>query len=134
AAELQARLREVAPEGEVQVFAPPPVEGLGTAGGFKLVVEDRNGAGEVPLQEAADRAVAQGRDQPGLEGLYTSYRAKTPWLELRIDRTAARARGVPIGEIFNALQVDVGSLYVNDFNRFGRTWQVNVQADPRFRE
>jgi multidrug efflux pump subunit AcrB len=117
----------------VQVFGAPPVEGLGTAGGFKIVLEDRGDSGLDALQSVADGVVRAGNDSPGLEGLYTSFRARTPWLYLEIDRTAARMRGVPISEIFNTLQVDIGSLYVNDFNRFGRTWQVNVQAAERFR-
>ena len=71
---------------------------------------------------------------PGLKGLFTSFRANTPWLFLDIDREKAKLLGVSIGELFNTLQVYLGSLYVNDFNRFGRTWQVNVQADADFRK
>jgi multidrug efflux pump subunit AcrB len=133
AAVLQQRLQDAADEGLVQAFGAPPVEGLGTAGGFKLVVEDRGGLGRDDLQRVADQVVAAGSETSGLQGLYTSFRARTPWLFLDINRTAARMRGVQIGEIFNTLQVDVGSLYVNDFNRFGRTWQVNVQASEKYR-
>jgi multidrug efflux pump subunit AcrB len=133
ASRLESALQAAAEEGLVQVFSAPPIEGLGTAGGFKLVIEDREGLGPEALQAAADRVVRAGSQTPGLQGLYTSYRARTPWLFLRIDRTAARVRGVSLGEIFNTLQVDVGSLYINDFNRFGRTWQVTIQAADRFR-
>ena len=78
--------------------------------------------------------VAAGNADPGLQGLFTSFRANTPWLYLDIDRTQAKTMGVSISEVFDTLQVYLGSLYVNDFNRFGRTWQVNVQADADFRK
>jgi len=133
AARLQAELQTAAGEGLVQVFGAPPVEGLGTAGGFKIVVEDRGDAGPDALQDVADRVVKQGGDDAELEGLYTSFRARTPWLYINIDRTAAKKMGVPIAEIFNTLQVDVGSLYVNDFNKFGRTWKVTAQASEEYR-
>src|SRR5262249_1442482 len=77
--------------------------------------------------------VAKGGQTPGLKQLFTSFRANTPWLYVNIDRLEARSMGVSISEIFNVLQVNLGSLYVNDFNRFGRTWQVNVQASPDYR-
>jgi multidrug efflux pump subunit AcrB len=134
AAELQARLQDSIPEGLVRVFGAPPVEGLGTAGGFKIVIEDRGDTGADALQDAADRIVERGNATAGLDGLYTSFRARTPWLFLKIDRIAAKTAGLSIAEIFNTLQVEIGSLYVNDFNRFGRTWQVNAQATDRYRE
>jgi multidrug efflux pump len=133
AAELQARLQDAVDDGLIQAFGAPPVEGLGTAGGFKMVIEDRGGIGPDELQRVTDQVVAAGSESPRLRGLYTSFRSRTPWLYLDINRTAARMRGVQIGEIFNTLQVDVGSLYINDFNRFGRTWQVNVQASEKYR-
>src|SRR5207244_9770342 len=86
------------------------------------------------LQEIAEKIVANGNKNPGLQGLFTSFRANTPWLYLDIDRTHAKIVGVPMSEVFNTLQVNLGSLYVNDYNRFGRTWQVNVQADSHFRK
>ncbi len=133
AARLQNELRDSTREGLVQVFGAPPVEGLGTAGGFKIVVEDRGDSGPELLQAAADRIVEKGRADPQLAGLYTSYRANTPWLYLKIDRTMCKMRGVSLAEIFNTLQIDVGSLYVNDFNRFGRTWKVTAQASDEYR-
>src|SRR5262249_31085140 len=133
AAVLQERLQEAADEGLVQAVGAPPPGGLGTARGLQMVLEDRGGPGPRTLQHVADDVVRGGTDTKDLEGLYTSFRARTPWLFLDINRTAARMRGVQIGEIFNTLQVDVGSLYVNDFNRFGRTWQVNVQASEKYR-
>ncbi len=120
-------------EAKINVFGAPPVEGLGTAGGFKIVIEDRTSMGPEALQQTAE-SVVQADEPPELQGLFTSFRANTPWLLLDIDRTQAQVRGVSTGEIFNALQVFLGGYYVNDFNRFGRTWQVNVQAGANFRK
>ena len=131
---LQDEFDQEIREGTVNVFGAPPVDGLGTSGGVKLVIEDRNNLGNQMLQTVADGVVANGRDSHEVRGLYTSFRANTPWLLLDIDRTQARAMGVTTGEIFSTLQVYLGSLYINDFNKFGRTWQVNVQADANFRD
>src|SRR5262249_27824204 len=133
AARLQDALGNQIKDGIVTIFGAPPLEGLGTAGGFKIVVEDRGDIGLGALQSVADDIVHSGSRTPGLQGLYTSFRANTPWLYLNIDRTQAKTMGVSMNELFNVLQVYLGSLYVNDFNRFGRTWQVNVQASPDFR-
>jgi multidrug efflux pump subunit AcrB len=122
------------PEAVINVFGAPPVEGLGTAGGFKIVIEDRGDAGLQALQDVAEKAVAAGNDTGELQGLFTGFRANTPWLYLDIDRTQAQQMGVSMSEVFNALQIYLGSYYVNDFNKFGRTWQVNVQGDPAFRK
>jgi multidrug efflux pump subunit AcrB len=130
---LEAILQKEIEEALVNIFGAPPLDGLGTAGGFKIVVEDRGDVGPKALQEVADAVVSAGRESPDLQGAFTSYRANTPWLYLNIDRITAKAMGVSLGELFNVLQVYLGSLYVNDFNRFGRTWQVNVQADAGFR-
>jgi multidrug efflux pump subunit AcrB len=126
---LQTKLRAEIPDGAVNIFAAPPVEGLGTAGGFKMIVEDRGDSGLDALQAAGERIVDAGSNAQELRGLFSSFRSNTPWLYLDIDRTQAKTMGIPISEVFNTLQVCLGSLYVNDFNRFGRTWQVNVQAD-----
>jgi hydrophobe/amphiphile efflux-1 (HAE1) family protein len=134
AVRLQETLQEAIKDGVVNVFGAPPLEGLGTAGGFKIMVEDRGDTGMVSLQRAADQVVDAGNRTPGLRGLFSSFRANTPWLYLDIDRTAAKMKGVSMAEVFNTLQVYLGSLYVNDFNRFGRTWQVNVQADANYRK
>lgn len=131
---LQDEFNKEIKEGTINVFGAPPVDGLGTSGGVKLIVEDRNNLGNQILQTVADSVVANGRDSREVHGLYTSFRANTPWLSLDIDRTQARSMGVTTGEIFSALQVYLGSLYINDFNKFGRTWQVNVQADAKFRD
>jgi multidrug efflux pump subunit AcrB len=134
AAALQEKFQREVPEGIVNVFGAPPVDGLGTAGGFNLIVEDRGDSGLDALEAAGDRVVVAGNETGQLQGLFTSFRANTPWLYLDIDRAQAKMLGVSIGELFNTLQVYLGSLYVNDFNRFGRTWQVNVQADADYRK
>jgi multidrug efflux pump subunit AcrB len=133
AARLQARLQDAVGEGLVNVFGAPPVEGLGTAGGFKIMVEDRGDNGADALQKAAEDVLERGRKTPGLQDLFTSFRANTPWLYLNVDRTSAKVKGLSMTDLFNSFQVNLGSLYVNDFNRFGRTWQVNVQAKAKFR-
>ena len=120
-------------ESETSVFSAPAIEGLGTAGGFKLVIEDRNDLGLAALQKVSEDTVHQGSETAGLQGLFTSFRADTTWKYLDIDRTAVKSRGVLISDLFEALQIYFGSLYVNDFNLFGRTWQVNVMGDQEFR-
>jgi len=132
-AQVQHRLDQDIPEAVVNVLGAPPIEGLGTAGGFKLVIEDRGDNGLAELQQVSQAIVADGTQSTELAALFTSFRADTPWLYLDIDRYAAKTMGVSIAELFNTLQVQFGSLYANDFNRFGRTWQVNVQADSQFR-
>jgi multidrug efflux pump subunit AcrB len=117
----------------VKAFGAPPIDGLGTTGGFKIIVEDRANLGPEELQRVCDRIARRGNDTLGLQGLFSSSGANTPWLYLDIDRTKCMALGVQVSDVFNALQVYLGSYYVNNFNAFGRTWQVNVQADPRFR-
>ncbi len=133
AARLEERVQSEITDALVNVFGAPPVEGLGTVGGFKIVIEDRGDNGPEALQVVAEKAVYEGNNSGELQGLYSSFRANTPWLYLDIDRAEAKTMGVSMTEVFNTLQVQLGSLYVNDFNRFGRTWQVNVQADTRFR-
>jgi multidrug efflux pump subunit AcrB len=136
AAELEQKFRGAVREGTVSVFGAPPVEGLGTAGGFKLIIEDRERRddGLKVLQDVGEKIVAAGKQEDRLQGLFTSFRANTPWRFLDIDRVHAKAMGVPISEIFDTLQVCLGSLYVNDFNFSGRTWQVNVQANANYRQ
>jgi multidrug efflux pump len=133
AANLQSELQRAVSDGVVNVFGSPPVEGLGTAGGFKIVIEDRGDSGSELLQTVSDRAVVAAGETSQLRDLFCSFRANSPWLFLDIDRPAAKRMGLSMDEVFNTLQVYLGSLYVNDFNRFGRTWQVNVQAAANFR-
>jgi multidrug efflux pump len=134
AARLEKSLQVAIPEGEVNVFGAPPVEGLGTVGGFKIIIEDRGDTGLFVLQDVTDATIATASEKPGLQGLFSSFRARTPWLRLNINRDRVRMLGVSVAEVFNTLQVYLGSYYVNDFNRFGRTWQVNVQGDANYRK
>jgi multidrug efflux pump len=130
---LRARLQQEVPEARVLVFGAPAVRGLGNAGGFKLMVEATGDVNFDALQARADNLATQGNQQPGLVGLFNGFRARTPQLYADIDRTKVRTMGVALTDVFDALQAYLGSYYVNDFNRFGRTWQVNVQADAPFR-
>jgi multidrug efflux pump len=130
---LKERCRKEVSEATVTPFGAPPVDGLGTTGGFNLIVETRGSTDLEMLDQVAERIVNEGKATPGLDGLFTSAGANTPWLYLEIDRDKCRILGVQISDIFNTLQVYLGSYYVNNFNEFGRTWQVNIQADPKFR-
>jgi multidrug efflux pump len=133
-ARLQEDLQRKVPKAAINIFGAPPIEGLGTAGGFKIVVQDTGDNGLYALQKAAERVVANADADPKLDGLFTSFRADTPWLELVIDRAQAKDRGVSIDDVRTTLESTFGSYYINDFNRFGRTWQVNVQALDKFRQ
>ena len=130
---LRTRLAQEVPEARVLVFGPPAVRGLGNAGGFKLMVEATGDVNYDALQAQADNLAAKGNQQPGLVGLFDGFRARTPQLYVDVDREKVKTTGAPLTDVFDALQAYLGSYYVNDFNRFGRTWQVNVQADARFR-
>lgn len=120
-------------EAHVVVFGAPAVDGLGNAGGFKLMVEDLAGGELAELQAQADALAAKGNATRGLVGLFNSFRSNAPQLFIDVDRTKCKAMGVPLNDVFNSLQVYLGGYYVNDFNQFGRTWQVNIQADSAFR-
>jgi multidrug efflux pump len=133
AKELRARVQREVPEARVLVFGPPAVRGLGNAGGFKLMVEATGDVNLDALQDRGDTVALEGNQQPGLVGLFNGFRARTPQLYVDIDRTKAKTMGVALSDVFDALQAYLGSYYVNDFNRFGRTWQVNIQADAPFR-
>jgi hydrophobe/amphiphile efflux-1 (HAE1) family protein len=134
AANLRERCHKEVRGAVVAAFGPPPIEGLGTTGGFKLIVEDRGNLGLAELQRISDEIVAQGNKTAGLQGLFNSARANTPWLHLDIDRDKCMALGVQVSDVFNTLQYYLGSYYVNNFNEFGRTWQVNIQAEDRYRD
>ncbi|MET0723650.1 MAG: multidrug efflux RND transporter permease subunit [Tardiphaga sp.] len=117
----------------IAMFPPPPVSGLGTIGGFKLQIEDRAGLGYEALSEATKAFVAKASAQKELVGLFTSYQINVPQLYADIDRTKARQLSVPVTSVFETMQIYLGSLYVNDFNKFGRTYSVRVQADAKYR-
>lgn len=125
--------------GEIQdaymaIFPPPPVQGLGTIGGFRLQIEDRGNLGYDELYKETMNIIAKSHSVPELAGLFTSYTVNVPQVDAAIDREKAKTHGVAISDIFDTLQVYLGSLYANDFNRFGRTYQVNVQAEQQFRQ
>ncbi len=121
-------------ESFVAIFPPPPVQGLGTIGGFKLQVEDRANLGYEALYEETQKVLYQAWQTPELTGVFSSYQVNVPQLDVDVDREKAKTHGVSLNEIFETMQVYLGSLYVNDFNQFGRTYQVNVQADQQFRQ
>ncbi len=117
----------------VMVLPPPPVNGLGTTGGFKLMLEDRGNLGYDELYKATQALQAKAWATPQLAGVFSSYQINVPQLFADVDRVKAKQLGVPLASIYQTLQVNLGSLYVNDFNQFGRTYQVRVQADEQFR-
>ncbi|WP_374381834.1 efflux RND transporter permease subunit [Pseudomonas fluvialis] len=134
AAELNAQFAEIQ-DAYIAIFPPPPVQGLGTIGGFRLQVEDRGSLGYEELYQQTQNILAKARALPELDpmSLFTSYQVNVPQIDANIDREKAKTHGVAISDIFDTMQVYLGSLYANDFNRFGRTYQVNVQADQQFR-
>jgi multidrug efflux pump len=133
AKKVRDRVRNEIEEAVVLVFGAPAVDGLGNAGGFKLMVEDRGSRGLAMLQGQADNLADQANRIPGLVGVFNSFRSNTPQLYVDIDRVQCKSQGVALNDLFDTLQVFLGGYYVNDFNRFGRTWQVNVQADASYR-
>ncbi|MTW14759.1 multidrug efflux RND transporter permease subunit [Rhodoplanes serenus] len=120
-------------EAFVAMFPPPPVSGIGTIGGFKLQIEDRAGRGYAALKEATDAFLARAAQAPELMAMFSSYQINVPQLHADIDRVKARQLAVPVADVFETLQTYLGSVYVNDFNTFGRTYSVRVQADAGFR-
>jgi hydrophobe/amphiphile efflux-1 (HAE1) family protein len=126
-AELNKRLAVIQDAFIISVL-PPPVAGIGTAGGFRMMVEDRGGHGSAALRSAADTLMARAAKTPGLSQVFTLFETSTPQVYLDIDRTKAQLLGVNVQDVFNALQIFIGSAYVNDFNLFGRTFRVTAQA------
>jgi multidrug efflux pump len=117
----------------VMVLPPPPVNGLGTTGGFKMMIEDRGNLGYDELNKAVQAFMAKAATDKRLAGVFSGYQINVPQLFADVDRVKAKQLGVPLAEINQTLQINLGSLYVNDFNQFGRTYQVRVQADAPFR-
>jgi multidrug efflux pump len=118
----------------IAIFPPPPVQGLGTIGGFRLQIQDRANLGYEELAAVTMQVMQKAWATPELAGVFSSYQVNVPQLDLEVDRTKAKQQGVNLDEIFQTMQVYMGSAYVNDFNQFGRTYQVNVQADQQFRQ
>ena len=117
----------------IVMFPPPPVQGLGTTGGFKLQLQDRGGLGYEALDQALKAFMAKAYQTPELAGLFSSYQVNVPQLYADLDRTRARQLGVAVTDVFDTMQIYLGSLYVNDFNKFGRTYRVLLQAESAFR-
>jgi HAE1 family hydrophobic/amphiphilic exporter-1 len=115
------------------VFPPPSIRGLGVTGGFQMQIEDRGDVGLEALQRAVQEMLSDGRTQTGLAALNSTFRAGVPQLYLDVDRTKVKTLGIPLNSVFDALQAYLGSVYTNDFNIFGRTYQVRVQAEPTYR-
>ena len=120
-------------EGLAFSFMPPPIQGLGSGSGYQMFIQDRSGLGYGALQEAVDGMTGAVAQTPGMGFPISSYQANVPQLDAVVDRARAKAQDVPLTELFDTLQTYLGSAYVNDFNQFGRTWQVIAQADARFR-
>ncbi|HBE67064.1 MAG TPA: hydrophobe/amphiphile efflux-1 family RND transporter [Planctomycetaceae bacterium] len=132
-ADLRGRMAAI-PEAQIFVIPPPPVRGIGTGGGFKMQIQDRSGAGLQALQDVANEIAAKANQEPGLVQVFSTYRTSTPQVYVDVDRTKVRMLDVPINNVFEALQIYLGSSYVNDFNYLGRTYRVTAQAESRFRD
>ncbi len=132
--ELLERCQKEVPEALMSAFGGPPIDGLGTTGGFKLIIENRGNLPAEELDKVTSNIIDDGNNSGLLRDLFSTSRADTPWLNLELDRSKCLALGVQVTDVFNTLQVYLGSYYVNNFNQFGRTWQVNVQADANFRD
>ncbi len=117
----------------IAIFPPPPVMGLGTMGGFKMQIEDRGALGYDELNKATNAFITAAAKAPELGPLFSSYQINVPQLDVALDRVKAKQLGVPVTDVFDTMQVYLGSLYVNDFNKFGRVYQVRAQADAPFR-
>jgi multidrug efflux pump len=128
---LYARFNQI-PEALVPPFGPPPIQGLGSTGGFRLMVQDRSGNYK-QLEAAARDLTAAGDQQPSLMGLYSSFRADQPQIYVDVDRAKAKSMDVPLTAVFDTLQIYLGSAYVNDFTYLGRSFQVTAQAENKFR-
>jgi HAE1 family hydrophobic/amphiphilic exporter-1 len=132
-ADLPARLG-VIQDAFIITIPPPPVRGIGNAGGFKMMVQDKRGRGLPALDAAVQDMVGAANQTPGLAGIFSLFNTRTPKIYADIDRVKAEMLGVPAERVFEALEVYVGSAFVNDFNYLGRTYRVTAQADGRFRE
>jgi uncharacterized membrane protein YiaA len=120
-------------EALVLAFGPPPIFGLGNSGGFEFYVQNRGEGGPQRLAQVMGEFLAAANQEPMLAGAQTLWRANVPQLRVDVDREKAKALGVPINDLFDTLSATLGSYYVNDFNRFGRTWQVLMSAEPSYR-
>ncbi|HCU0893710.1 TPA: multidrug efflux RND transporter permease subunit SdeB [Serratia marcescens] len=132
-AEINARISQIQ-EGFAFSIMPPPILGIGQGSGYSLYVQDRGGLGYGALQTAINTMSGAIMQTPGMGFPISSYQANVPQLDAKIDRDKAKAQGVPLNALFSTLQTYLGSSYINDFNRYGRTWKVMAQADGQFRD
>ncbi len=133
AADLRDKVASIN-EAQVLIIPPPPIRGIGRGGGFKMYVQDRSGAGLDALAQVADNMLTQANAQPGITQAFTNLRLNVPQVYADVDRTKAQMLDVPVSNVFDALQVYLGSMYINDFNFLGRTYRVTAQAEPRYRD
>ena len=133
AAEVRAAVSEIN-EAEVFIIPPPPVRGIGRGGGYKMYVQDQSGAGLEALSQVTDKMVAEANQQPGVVQVFSNFRLSVPQIYADVDRTKAQMLDIPMSNVFEALQVYLGSSYINDFNILGRTYRVTAQAEPEFRD
>ena len=133
-AKLRQEWRRRVPDAVVSAFPAAPLPGIGAAGGYKFMVEDRGGLGPQALQAHTDALIRKLKAQPGMHNANTQFRSNTPQLFLDVDRSQVASLGVAINDVNQSLDIYLGSLYVNSFNAFGRHWQVNLQADHEFRD
>jgi HAE1 family hydrophobic/amphiphilic exporter-1 len=132
-AEMQKRTEDIT-DAQIRIIPPPPVRGIGTAGGYKMIVEDQRGAGPLALEKAANALATAANGTKGLKSVFTPFNTKTPTIHADIDRQKAETLGVPDSQVFDTLQTYLGSTFVNDFNFLGRTFEVLAQADSGYRQ
>jgi len=130
---LRKRFAAEIDEAQIQIFRAPPIQGLGTAGGFKLQIEQRGYSDLAGLQRQCDELIASVSHDRRLVGLFSMFRAGTPQIFLNINRSKCQLLGVSVGDVFETLEVYMGGYFINLFNAFGRTWQVNIMAESQFR-
>ncbi|MHC2066520.1 efflux RND transporter permease subunit [Bremerella sp. T1] len=131
--ELRQKLAAIN-EAQIFVIPPPPVRGIGRGGGYKMYIQDQSGAGLEALSQVTQQIAGQANQQPGLVQVFSNYRLSVPQIRADVDRTKAEMLDIPVNDVFAALQVYLGSVYVNDFNMLGRTYRVTAQAEPEFRD
>lgn len=133
AAEVRAAVSDIN-EAQVFIIPPPPVRGIGRGGGYKMYVQDQSGAGLEALSQVTEKIIGDANLQPGVTQVFSNFRLSVPQLYADVDRTKAQMLDIPISNVFEALQVYLGSSYINDFNLLGRTYRVTAQAEPEFRD
>jgi hydrophobe/amphiphile efflux-1 (HAE1) family protein len=129
---LRARFAQI-PDALVVVFPPPPIRGISSGGGFQFELQSVGGGSLEELGGAARQMIEAARQRPELAGMFTAFRPGVPQLDAQVDRTKAKTLGIPVSDVFTSLQIFLGSLYVNDFNAFGRVWRVQLQAESDYR-